>query len=95
MENEIMPDHGAEEFYRYLIPADVFEGYEKPPQDANHCVALCKKAGPGLFDISKGLARIKGDKNFFKDEICMIIPAAKVIFVFEQEREENARKRLC
>jgi len=28
MERELMPDYGAEEFYRCLIPENVFDGYE-------------------------------------------------------------------
>ena len=56
MEREIMPDYAAEAFYRHLIPESVFEYPQKPEEEAYNCVVSCKKAGPNLFDINKGVA---------------------------------------
>ena len=83
MGREIMPDRGAEMFYQYLIPSNTLGGDEEYPKGTNRCIVFCKKVSPNVFDISKGVAMVSGDKNFFNDGICMIAPATKVVFVFE------------
>lgn len=83
MERVIVPDYGAEAFYRYLIPPHVLAGPERSEGAANHCVVLCRKVAPNVFDISKGVAVVDGVRDVFNDGICMIAPATKVVFVFE------------
>lgn len=77
MEREIMPDYAAETFYQYLIPPDVFEGSEESQEEVNHRVVSCKRVTPNLFDRSKGVAVVKGVKNIFNDEVCMIVPSCQ------------------
>ncbi len=84
MEREIMPDHAAEEFYRYLIPPDAFMGSERPKKKINHCILFCKKMSPNVFNISKGVAVVEGAETCSNDGICMIAPSTKVVFVFEK-----------
>jgi hypothetical protein len=43
MEREIMPDHAAEAFYRYLIPSNLLDGSEKPKKELTACVVFSKK----------------------------------------------------
>ncbi|HBG61732.1 MAG: hypothetical protein A2Y03_04730 [Omnitrophica WOR_2 bacterium GWF2_38_59] len=83
MEREIVSDCASEEFYRYLINPSVIDGAEKPKKAPNHCVVLCKKIAPNVFDIKKGIAIVENAGDYFNDGICMIAPTTKVVFVFE------------
>ena len=83
MKKEIMPEYEGELSSRFLFPPHDFEGSKKLKQSENHCVVFCKKVAPNVFDISKGVAVLAGAENLTNDGICMIAPAAKVVFVFE------------
>ena len=83
MEREIMPDYAAEEFYRYLIPPEVFAGPERPKKKVNQCIVFCKQISPDVFKISKGVAVMNGDKMCFDAGMCMVAPETKVVFVLE------------
>lgn len=83
MEREILSDDTAETSYKNLIRQNVFGNSEKPLKVNNHCVVLCKKVAPNVFDIRKGVAVVGGAKNLFNDGICMVAHSTKVVFVFE------------
>ncbi|MDD5069725.1 MAG: hypothetical protein PHV17_03255 [Candidatus Omnitrophica bacterium] len=51
--------------------------------DIDHCIVFCKRVAPNLFDITKGVAMVSGVDGCFSDEICMIVPAMKFVFVLE------------
>ena len=80
MGRENIPDCAAETFNQYFISPNIFESSEKPKNETNCCVVICKRIAPNVFDIRKGVAVVNETKNLFNDEICMIQAATKVIF---------------
>jgi hypothetical protein len=79
MEREIMPDHGAEVFYRYLIPENTFEESGKPRESPKLRGSPNKKAALDLYDVSKGVSTGGGARNFFNDEVGMIVRSERTI----------------
>ncbi|HOW35183.1 MAG TPA: hypothetical protein PL155_02030 [Candidatus Omnitrophota bacterium] len=84
MEKEIIPDYAVGEFYRYFAPRNVIENPEDRRNEQNLCIVFCKKVAPNVFDISKGVAMLKGEKDSFCEGVCTSVPSAKVIFVFKE-----------
>ncbi|MBF0522182.1 MAG: hypothetical protein HQL24_03895 [Candidatus Omnitrophica bacterium] len=49
----------------------------------SRCILFCKKVGPNLFDIKKGIAVMAGPDHRFQDGVCIIEPSTKVVFLVE------------
>jgi hypothetical protein len=78
MERENLPDYGAEAFYRYLIPENVFECSDETKQEAVHCIDIYKKLHDDVCRVPAGIAAVKGQRNYFNDEVCLITPSRKL-----------------
>ncbi|MDP8266413.1 MAG: hypothetical protein P9M07_05645 [Candidatus Aceula meridiana] len=63
MERELMPDYAAEEFYRSLIPQNIFESPKKSKEDSNRCVVYCEKVKPGVLSIQGGFAFVEEEED--------------------------------
>ena len=46
-----------------------------------HCVQLCKKLGPDVFDLVDGIAKVTRPENCISDGACMMACPTKAIFL--------------
>ena len=56
---------------------------EAEEQPITECVVLCRKVGEDLYEIDKGIAKIRGRRGAEASDQFMVLDATKMMFIVE------------
>jgi len=71
----------VEAFGRKFVKGNIPEVNSVRCMGCGHCVDLCKKLGPNVFDLVDGIAKITRPGNCIGDGACMAACPTKAIFL--------------
>lgn len=71
----------VEAFGREFVQGNVPEINEVRCLGCSHCVVLCKKLGPNVFDLKEGIAVVARPDSCIGDGACMMACPTKAIFL--------------
>ena len=84
MADDRKPQEIVEAFGRQFVKGNIPEVNSVRCMGCGHCVQLCKKLGPNVFDLQDGIATIARPEKCISDGACMLACTTKAIFLMSK-----------